>query len=43
MPLISYVKIVTTKWYSYPRVAAIRIDIHHTGENPTNTPYTSHA
>jgi hypothetical protein len=22
--------------YSYPRVAAIRIDVHHVGENPIN-------
>jgi hypothetical protein len=26
--------------YSYLRVAAIRIDVHHTGENPTNTSCT---
>jgi hypothetical protein len=31
------------KRYSYPRVAAIRIDVHPAGENPTNTPHVSHA
>jgi hypothetical protein len=25
-----------TKGYSYPRLAAIRIDVHPAGENPTN-------
>jgi hypothetical protein len=29
-----------TSGYSYLRVAAIRIDVHHVGENPTNTPRT---
>jgi hypothetical protein len=29
-----------TSGYSYPRVTAIRIDVHPTGENPTNTPRT---
>jgi hypothetical protein len=43
MQLISYVKIVTNKRYSYSRDAVIRIDVHHTGENPTNTPHTFHA
>jgi hypothetical protein len=33
----------TNKQYSYPRVAAIRIDIHPAGENPINTPHTFHA
>jgi hypothetical protein len=42
-PLINYVKTATNKRYSYPRVAVIRIDAYHTGENPTNTPHTSHA
>jgi hypothetical protein len=37
---------LSTRWlpqtscYSYPRVAAIRIDVHPTGKNPTNTPRT---
>jgi hypothetical protein len=31
------------KWYSYLRVASIQIDVHPAAENPTNTPYTSHA
>jgi hypothetical protein len=26
--------------YSYPRVTAIRIDVHPAGENPTKTPHT---
>jgi hypothetical protein len=26
--------------YSYPRVATIRIDVHHAGGNPNNTPHT---
>jgi hypothetical protein len=30
----------TKKQYSYPRVAAIQIDVHPTGENPTNTTRT---
>jgi hypothetical protein len=42
MPLISYVKTATNKWYSYPRVTAIRINIHPVGENPTNTPHVFH-
>jgi hypothetical protein len=29
-----------TSGYSYPRVAAIWIDVHPAGENPTNTPRT---
>jgi hypothetical protein len=29
-----------TSRYSYPRVVVIRIDVHPTGENPTNTPCT---
>jgi hypothetical protein len=29
-----------TSGYSYPRVAAIEINVHHTGENPTNTTRT---
>jgi hypothetical protein len=29
-----------TSGYSYPRVAAIRIDVHPVGENLTNTPRT---
>jgi hypothetical protein len=29
-----------TSGYSYPRDAAIRIDVHPTGENLTNTPHT---
>jgi hypothetical protein len=29
-----------TSGYSYPRVAAIEIDVHPTGENPTNTTRT---
>jgi hypothetical protein len=40
--LINYVKTVTNKRYSYLRVAAIRIDVHPAGENPTNTPHTSY-
>jgi hypothetical protein len=34
--------IVANKRYSYPRVAAIRIDVHPVGENPTNTPHAFH-
>jgi hypothetical protein len=33
----------TNKRYSYPRVTAIRIDVHHAWENPINTPYAFHA
>jgi hypothetical protein len=33
----------TNKRYSYPRVVAIRIDVHPVEENPTNTPHASHA
>jgi hypothetical protein len=33
----------TNKRYSYPRVTAIRIDVHHAGETPINTPYAFHA
>jgi hypothetical protein len=29
-----------TSGYSYPRVAAIRIDVHSAGENPTNMTHT---
>jgi hypothetical protein len=29
--LINYVKTATNKWYSYPRVVVIRIDVHHIG------------
>jgi hypothetical protein len=32
----------TNKGYSYPRVTVIRIDVHPTGENPTNMPHTFH-
>jgi hypothetical protein len=32
-----------TSDYSYPRVAAIRIDVHPAGENSTNMPHGSHA
>jgi hypothetical protein len=31
------------KRYSYPRVTAIRIDVHPARENPTNTVHASHA
>jgi hypothetical protein len=31
------------KRYSYLRVAAIRVDVHPTGENPINTPHVFHA
>jgi hypothetical protein len=33
----------TNKQHSYPRVVVIQIDVYPVGENPTNTPYTSHA
>jgi hypothetical protein len=33
----------TNKRYSYLRVAAIRIDVHHTRKNPTNTLHVFHA
>jgi hypothetical protein len=33
----------TNKRYTYPWLAAIRIDIHPVGENPINTPHTFHA
>jgi hypothetical protein len=33
----------TNKQYSYPRVAAIQINVHLAGENSTNTPHTFHA
>jgi hypothetical protein len=33
----------TNKRYSYPRVTAIRIDVHFVVENPTNTPHAFHA
>jgi hypothetical protein len=42
MSFISYVKTTTNKRYSYPRVTVIRIDVHPTGENSTNTPHASH-
>jgi hypothetical protein len=42
MPLISYVKIVTNKRYSYPKVTMIQINVHPTGENPTNALHASH-
>jgi hypothetical protein len=32
----------TNKRYSYPRVTVIRINVHPTGEKPTNTPHASH-
>jgi hypothetical protein len=41
--LIYYVMAATNKRYSYSRVIAIRIDVHHTGENLTNTTYAFHA
>jgi hypothetical protein len=34
-----YVMTAINKRYSYPRVAVIRIDVHPTGKNPTNTPH----
>jgi hypothetical protein len=34
---------VANKRYSYPRVAAIRIGVHPTGENPTKIPRAFHA
>jgi hypothetical protein len=33
----------TNKRYSYPRVTAIRIDVHPAGETPINTPHAFHA
>jgi hypothetical protein len=36
MSLISYVKTTTNKRYSYPRVTAIQINVHSTGENLIN-------
>jgi hypothetical protein len=33
----------TNKRYSYLRVAKIRIDVHPTGKNLTNTSYALHA
>jgi hypothetical protein len=33
----------TNKWYSYPRVTTIQIDVHPTGENLINTPQAFHA
>jgi hypothetical protein len=42
MPLISYVKPTTNKWYSYPRVMVIQINIHATWENPINTTHMLH-
>jgi hypothetical protein len=38
-----YVMTATNKRYSYPRVTAIRIDVHPTGENPINTSHAFHA
>jgi hypothetical protein len=35
--------IAINKRYSYPRVKAIRIDVHPAGENPTNTSHAFHA
>jgi hypothetical protein len=32
-----------TNDYSYLRVTVIRIDVHPTGENPTNMPHTFHS
>jgi hypothetical protein len=43
MPLISYVKIVTNKWYSYPRVTTIRIDVHAVGEIDQHDTYAAHS
>jgi hypothetical protein len=37
MPLISYMKTAMNKRYSYPRVMAIRIDVHPVRENLINT------
>jgi hypothetical protein len=33
----------TKKWYSYPRVTVIRIDIHRAGENPINMSHAFNA
>jgi hypothetical protein len=33
-------RLTQTSGYSYPRVAAIRIDVYPAGENPTNTTRT---
>jgi hypothetical protein len=42
--LISYYAITATnKRYSYPRVAAIQIDIHSVGKNLANMLHASHA
>jgi hypothetical protein len=38
--VINYVMTATNKRYSYPRVTAIRIDVHPVGENPNNMPRT---
>jgi hypothetical protein len=43
MSLISYAKPVMNKRYSYPRVTAIRIDVHHARGNLTNTTQAFHA
>jgi hypothetical protein len=43
MPLIIYAKTTINKRYSYPRVTAIQINVHLTGENPTNMSHASHA
>jgi hypothetical protein len=43
LSLLSYYVMTTTnKRYSYPRVAAIQIDVHLTGENSINTPDAFH-
>jgi hypothetical protein len=33
----------TNKWYSYPRVTVIKINVHPVGKNPINMPHTFHA
>jgi hypothetical protein len=33
---------ITNKWYSYPRVTVIRIDVYPARENPTNITRTLH-
>jgi hypothetical protein len=40
---VMYMLTGTNKQYSYPRVVVIRIDVHPTEENVTNTPHASHA
>jgi hypothetical protein len=39
---VIYMMVVTNKWYSYPRVTTIQIDVHPIGENSINMPYTFH-